>query len=320
MILELRNLTKLYDDNNGVMDFNLQVNQGEFITLLGPSGCGKTTTLNLIGGFLEPDHGEILMDQREISHLPSEKRPISTVFQNYALFPHLNVLENIAYGIRFYKKVPKKEALNQAHEYVELVGLKGYERGTIENLSGGQQQRVALARAIATGPKVLLLDEPLSNLDVGLRGHLRKELKDLQRKTGMTMVFVTHDQGEALSLSDRVVVMEHGKIAQVGTPEEIYYQPNSHYVASFVGKSNFIQGEDGKIYLVRPEDIKLRKNSKGKYTITQMMFSGHQIEITISNSSQKIEVICAGVESRELSYEDKVEIDIIYQYLLPNSQ
>ena len=320
MILELRNLTKLYDDNNGVMDFNLQVNQGEFITLLGPSGCGKTTTLNLIGGFLEPDHGEILMDQREISHLPSEKRPISTVFQNYALFPHLNVLENIAYGIRFYRKYPKKEALNRAYEFVELVGLKGYEKGAIENLSGGQQQRVALARAIATGPKVLLLDEPLSNLDVGLRGHLRKELKELQRKTGMTMMFVTHDQGEALSLSDRIVVMEHGKIAQIGTPEEIYYKPNNHYVASFVGKSNFIQGKVGKTYLVRPEDIKLRKNPQGQYTITQMMFSGHQTEVTITNGSQKMEVICSGVESREISYDDKVEIDIIYQYLLPDSQ
>jgi len=201
----------MYDDENGIANINLKIKRGEFITLLGPSGCGKTTTLNLIGGFLKPDRGEILMAGKDISRLPPELRPVSTVFQNYALFPHLNVLENVAYGIRFYRKYPKKKALKAAQEYLNLVGLMDYEKSNIGNLSGGQQQRVALARSLATGAEVLLLDEPLSNLDVALRNRLRKELKELQRKTGVTMVFVTHDQEEALSLSDRLVVMEHGK-------------------------------------------------------------------------------------------------------------
>lgn len=311
VILEINNLTKLYDANNGVKNFNLKIDEGEFITLLGPSGCGKTTTLNLIGGFLAPDEGEIIMEKRNITYLPPEKRRISTVFQNYALFPHMNVIENVAYGIRFYKKIKKKEALIKAQEFIDLVGLKGYERSSIGNLSGGQQQRVALARAIATEPKILLLDEPLSNLDVGLRSHLRMELKELQKKTSMTMIFVTHDQGEALSLSDRIVVMDHGKIAEVGTPEDIYYRSSNAYVSNFVGKTNYIVDKAGRTKLVRPEDIKLRKSPLGAYRIVQRMFLGHETEITISDGNVTLEVICSGKEGKEYSLNDKVDIDII---------
>ena len=218
MILELKNLTKMYDDENGVKDFKLGVKAGEFITLLGPSGGGKTTTVNLVGVFLSLIMGGFLGEKTSVT-IP-ELRPVSTVFQNYALFPHLNVLENVAYGIRFFRKFQKKKALKAAEEYVQLVGLSGYETSRIGNLSGGQQQRVALARSLATGAEVLLLDEPLSNLDVALRNHLRRELKQLQKKTNTTMIYVTHDQEEGLSLSDRVVVMGKGKSVQTGTPRK----------------------------------------------------------------------------------------------------
>ena len=182
MFLQLKNLTKLFDKENGVKNFNLDVKEGEFITILGPSGCGKTTTLNLLGGFLKPDSGEILLDGGNITNLPPEKRPISTVFQSYALFPHMNVIENVAYGIRFYRKEKKRKAMEIAKEYIDIVGLAGYENSRVGNLSGGQQQRVALARSMATNPKILLLDEPLSNLDASLRVRMREELKELQRR------------------------------------------------------------------------------------------------------------------------------------------
>lgn len=318
MILELKNLRKMYDDENGVADFNLGVNSGEFITLLGPSGCGKTTTLNLIGGFLVPDSGEILMNGKDISNYPPEVRPVSTVFQNYALFPHLNVLENVAYGIRFFRKYSKRKSLISAEEYVHLVGLSGYERAKIGNLSGGQQQRVALARSLATGAEVLLLDEPLSNLDVALRNHLRRELKELQRKTKTTMIYVTHDQEEGLSLSDRIVVMERGKIVQIGTPEEIYYNPVNPYVANFVGKSNFIRSENEEQYILRPEDTELRKNQNGKYIIEEMIFLGHKTEIILNDGKEKIEAHLKGIQGKEFNIGDRVDIEMLFKNQLKN--
>ena len=319
MILELKNLTKMYDDENGVKDFNLGVKAGEFITLLGPSGCGKTTTLNLVGGFLKPDYGEVFLGGKDISNYSPELRPVSTVFQNYALFPHLNVLENVAYGIRFFRKFQKKKALKAAEEYVQLVGLSGYETSRIGNLSGGQQQRVALARSLATGAEVLLLDEPLSNLDVALRNHLRRELKQLQRKTNTTMIYVTHDQEEGLSLSDRVVVMGKGKTVQTGTPEEIYYNPVNSYVANFVGRSNFIGDEAGNQYILRPEDTKLIKNPDGKYVIEEVIFLGHRTEIILDNDGQKLEVHLAGIQGKEFNIGDKVDIEIIFKSRLRNA-
>ena len=249
MFLALEHLKKLYDADNGVKELNFSVEKGEFVTLLGPSGCGKTTTLNLIGGFLKADSGRILLDGEDITALPPEERPISTVFQSYALFPHMNVLENVCYGLRFLRRMPKREAIPVAMEYLSIVGLTGYEKSRVGNLSGGQQQRVALARSMATNPKILLLDEPLSNLDAGLRIKMREELKELQQRLGITMVFVTHDQEEALCLSDKIVVMERGEAAQIGTPREIYFHPQSRYVASFVGKSNDCQ-VDGKTVVI----------------------------------------------------------------------
>lgn len=212
MILQLKNLTKLFDKDNGVENINLDIKKGEFITILGPSGCGKTTTLNLIGGFLKADSGDILLEGKSILNLPAEKRPLSTVFQSYALFPHMNLIENVSYGIRFSRKKKKKKAEEIAQEYIDMVGLTGYEKSMVGNLSGGQQQRVALARAMAIRPKLLLLDEPLSNLDASLRVKMREEIKEVQEKFGITMVFVTHDQEEALCLSDRVVVMDRGHV------------------------------------------------------------------------------------------------------------
>lgn len=310
MILELRGITKIYEADKGVRDFSLTVQNGEFVTLLGPSGCGKTTTLNLIGGFLQPDHGEILLENRPISHLPPERRPVSTVFQNYALFPHLSVLENIAYGIRFFKKTGKKDAMEQGEEFLRLVGLEGYEDARIRTLSGGQQQRVALARSIAAGAKILLLDEPLSNLDVGLRIRLRRELKELQRQTGVTMILVTHDQGEALGLSDRIVVMDRGRIVQTGTPVEIYYRSENPYVANFVGKSNFFTSKQGRPYFVRTEDIRMKKNPQGKYRIQEIMFLGRETEVVLWDGSQRVEVTLYGKNGQEYGYGERVDIEI----------
>lgn len=310
MVLEMKNLTKRYEQDKGVTDFSLKIEKGEFITLLGPSGCGKTTTLNLIGGFIMADGGQIFMNDQEISHLPPEKRPVSTVFQNYALFPHLTVLENIAYGIRFYNKINKKQALGHAKDFVDLVGLGGYEKSSIGNLSGGQQQRVALARSIATGAEVLLLDEPLSNLDAALRGRLRGELKELQRKTGVTMIFVTHDQGEALSLSDRIVVMDQGKIEQVGSPSEIYDYPGNAYVANFVGKTNCMYNHKGEEYFIRPEEVKLVKSVTGSYVIQEKMFLGHQTEVILWDGEQKIEALLLGKEGRKYKLNERVDIRV----------
>lgn len=237
MYLELTGVRKMYDEDNGVKQIDLAVEKGMLLTLLGPSGCGKTTLLNLLGGFLKPDAGSIFLDGQEITSCVPEERPVSTVFQSYALFPHMNVLENVCYGLRFFHRMKKRDAVPVAEKYLDIVGLSEYEKAPVTALSGGQQQRVALARAMATEPKVLLLDEPLSNLDASLRVRMRGELKQLQRKTGMTMIFVTHDQEEALSISDRIAVMKQGCIVQNGTPEEIYYRPENEEIAAFIGKT-----------------------------------------------------------------------------------
>lgn len=309
MFLQLKNLTKVFDKDNGVKDFNLSVDEGEFITILGPSGCGKTTTLNLLGGFLKPDSGEILLDGVDITNLPPEKRPISTVFQSYALFPHMNVIENIAYGIRFYRKEKKRRAMEIAKEYIDIVGLTGYENSRVGNLSGGQQQRVALARSMATNPKILLLDEPLSNLDASLRVRMREELKELQRRLKITMLFVTHDQSEALCLSDKIVVMDKGNIVQVGTPREVYFYPASEYVAAFIGKSNLLK-ENSKTYIIRPEDIKMVKDSNGEYMVKDKVFMGQHTEYRIINDKHTLDVNLSGKESSNFEIGNMVNIEI----------
>lgn len=241
MFLQLKGLKKIYEDEKGLKNLDLEIEEGSFVTLLGPSGCGKTTTLNLLGGFIQPDSGHILLEGEDITGLPPERRPVSTVFQSYALFPHLNVLDNVCYGLRFFRGMKKKEAAPIAMEELKTVGLSGYETARIEELSGGQQQRVALARAFVIEPGVLLMDEPLSNLDAKLRVQMRTVIKKLQRRLGITTIYVTHDQEEALAISDRIAVIKEGEVMQVGSPENIYKKPQNTFVAGFIGVSNFVE-------------------------------------------------------------------------------
>ena len=299
-LINLKDITVKYGDNVVLDKLNLYINEKEFITLLGSSGCGKTTTLRCIAGFLEPDSGEIIFEGRVINDVPPHKRKVNTIFQRYALFSHLNVYENIAFGPEI-QKMPKAEIRKTVAEMLELVNLKGFEKRTIDSLSGGQQQRVAIARALANKPHVLLLDEPLGALDLKLRKDMQKELKAIQKRLGITFIYVTHDQEEALSMSDRVVVMDKGKIQQIGTPEDIYNEPVNAFVADFIGESNIVDAVMIKDYLVsfqgatfdcldygfapnepteavvRPEDIKICEvGAKDTLTgvITDVVFKG----------------------------------------------
>ena len=308
MYLRIENLRKIFEENRGIEKIDFSIEKGELISLLGPSGCGKTTLLNIIGGFLKPDNGKIYLEDRDITDIPPEKRDISTVFQSYALFPHMNVLENIKYGLK-YKKLTKKEQNELALEYLKIVGLDGYEKKSIQELSGGQQQRVALARALVLYPKVLLLDEPFSNLDAKLKISMREELKELQKNLKISMIFVTHDQEEALSISDKVVVMNNGKIEQIGTPEEIYYSPINEYVANFIGKSNFIL-KDGAKKLIRPENIKIEKNQKGNWEVINKEFMGAYTILKIRNGREELYVNIQGEKGREYKLGDLVEISM----------
>lgn len=248
-IIDLKDITVKYGDNVVLDKLNLSINEKEFITLLGSSGCGKTTTLRCIAGFIEPDEGEVVFEGKVINNLPPHKRKVNTIFQRYALFSHLNVYENIAFGPEL-QKMPKNEIRKTVAEMLELVNLKGFEKRTVDSLSGGQQQRVAIARALANKPHVLLLDEPLGALDLKLRKDMQKELKAIQKRLGITFIYVTHDQEEALSMSDRVVVMDKGKIQQIGTPEDIYNEPVNAFVADFIGESNIVDAVMIKDYLV----------------------------------------------------------------------
>ncbi|WP_302163287.1 ABC transporter ATP-binding protein [uncultured Fusobacterium sp.] len=308
MYLRIENLRKIFEENRGIEKIDFSIEKGELISLLGPSGCGKTTLLNIIGGFLKPDNGKIYLEDRDITDIPPEKRDISTVFQSYALFPHMNVLENIKYGLK-YKRLTKKEQNELALEYLKIVGLDGYEKKSIQELSGGQQQRVALARALVLYPKILLLDEPFSNLDAKLKISMREELKELQKNLKISMIFVTHDQEEALSISDKVVVMNNGRIEQIGTPEEIYYSPINEYVANFIGKSNFIL-KDGAKKLIRPENIKIEKNQKGNWEVINKEFMGAYTILKIRNGREDLYVNIQGEKGREYKLGDLVEISI----------
>lgn len=305
-IVELKNISVAFDGEQVLDGLDLEIKDREFITLLGPSGCGKTTTLRLIAGFLEPDGGEILFEGKKINGVPAYKRQVNTIFQRYALFPHLNVYENIAFGLRV-KKRPEKEIKEKVAEMLRLVNLTGLEKRHIDTLSGGQQQRVAIARAIANHPKVLLLDEPLAALDLKLRKDMQKELKKIQQQLGITFVFVTHDQEEALTMSDRVVVMDGGKIQQVGTPQDIYNEPQNAFVADFIGESNIVDGvmlrdlyvefsgarfdcldkgfaeNEAVDVVVRPEDVDIVAPEKGMLTgtVTSVAFLGVHYEIIV---------------------------------------
>ena len=248
-IISLENIAISFDGEQVLDDLNLRIKNGEFVTLLGPSGCGKTTTLRIIGGFVTPDSGDVFFDGVRINDLPAYKRRVNTIFQRYALFPHMNVYENVAFGLRVQKK-KNAEIKATVEEMLAMVNLKGFEHRSVSTLSGGQQQRVAIARALANHPSVLLLDEPLAALDLKLRKDMQAELKNIQKRLGITFIYVTHDQEEALSMSDTVVVMDGGKIQQIGAPQDIYNEPQNAFVADFIGESNILDGIMHEDYLV----------------------------------------------------------------------
>lgn len=305
-LIDLVNVTKDYDGDVAVKNMNLYIRDGEFLTLLGPSGCGKTTTLRMIAGFAMPTSGTISIDGVDMSNVPPYKRQVNTVFQKYALFPHLNVFDNIAFGLKI-KKMPKEEIAERVNRMLDLVNLSGYGRRWIDQLSGGQQQRVAIARALVNEPKVLLLDEPLGALDLKLRKGMQLELKRMQQALGITFVYVTHDQGEALTMSDTIVVMNEGVIQQIGTPTDIYNEPKNRFVATFIGESNIVPAEMiadfrvkffGRIYecvdkgfapnedvdvVVRPEDVDIVPVDQSELVgeIKSVIFMGVHYEMRI---------------------------------------
>ncbi len=304
-IIKLENISKSFGEEDILENFSVEIARHEFVTILGPSGCGKTTTLRLIGGFELPDSGRILFDGEDITSLPPYKRRLNTVFQKYALFPHMNVFDNVAFGLSI-KKVDKKIIKEKVSDVLKLVNLKGFENRNISSLSGGQQQRIAIARALVNEPEVLLLDEPLGALDLKLRQEMQLELKKIQTKLGITFIYVTHDQEEALTMSDEIIVMNDGQIQQKGTPVDIYNEPKNAFVAGFIGESNIIDGIMKKDLLVqfagqdfvcldsgfdknelvdvviRPEDIKFDKeNGRIKGTVQSVVFKGVHYEMHI---------------------------------------
>ena len=261
-IISLQNIAVSFDGETVLKDFNLSIDDGEFVTLLGPSGCGKTTTLRIIGGFVRPDSGDVFFNGKKITDLPPHRREVNTIFQKYALFPHLNVYDNVAFGMRVHKK-SEREIRTKVGEMLNMVNLNGFEHRNVNLLSGGQQQRVAIARALANEPKVLLLDEPFGALDLKLRKDMQVELKKIQQQTGITFLFVTHDQEEALSMSDEVVVMDKGNIQQIGTPLDIYNEPKNAFVADFIGESNILDGIMREDYFAEFSGKKFRCVDKG---------------------------------------------------------
>ncbi|MGN0465081.1 MAG: polyamine ABC transporter ATP-binding protein [Lachnospiraceae bacterium] len=331
-IIELKHITKVYEDGfTAVDDFNLEVKRGEFVTFLGPSGCGKTTTLRMIAGFDIPTDGEILLNGESITNLPPNKRPINTVFQRYALFPHMNIYDNIAFGLK-QKKTPKDMIDKKVKRVLSLVDLEGFEKRKVTTLSGGQQQRVAIARALVNEPEILLLDEPLGALDLKMRQEMQLELKAMHKKLGMTFIYVTHDQEEALTMSDKIVVMSKGKMQQIGTPEDIYNEPQNAFVADFIGQSNIFNGimtgklkarfcggeflcvddvEEGThiTAVVRPEDVVLTEPEKGiiEGIVTSVIFKGMHYEITVE--SGKNEMVIQSVDSAKIGERVGMRVD-----------
>lgn len=304
MYLKIENISKIFEKERGVKNISFQLEKGELVSFLGPSGCGKTTLLNIIGGFVKNDSGSIYLEDKDITEYPPEKREIVTVFQNYALFPHMNVVENVKYGLK-YRGYNKEEQIKLAKEYLKIVGLEGYEKNSVGELSGGQQQRVALARALVLQPKILLLDEPFSNLDAKLKIAMREEIKELQKRLGISMIFVTHDQEEALSISDRIVVMSNGEIVQIGKPEEIYYSPKNRYVAEFIGKINFLE-----IGNKRPEEIKMRRDDSGDTVILNREFMGATTLFVVERLEKKIYVTIPGEEALKYRVGDRVVLEL----------
>ncbi|MCH4889799.1 ABC transporter ATP-binding protein [Acidaminobacter sp. JC074] len=331
-LIELKNLTKIYDNEKVVDEINLYIRENEFVTLLGPSGCGKTTTLRMIGGFVQPDDGEILFNGEDLTVVPPYQRQINTVFQRYALFPHLNVYENIAFGLRI-NKTPKKLIDSKVKRMLKLVNLEGYEKRKIDALSGGQQQRIAIARALVNEPKVLLLDEPLGALDLKLRKEMQIELKAMQQELGITFIYVTHDQEEALTMSDNIVVMKNGVIQQIGSPIDIYNEPKNAFVADFIGESNIVSGimkkdclveingrqhecvdvgfstDEAVDVVIRPEDMNLCQADQATFSgqVQSVVFKGVHYEIIFNDNGQTWMVHT----TKKVNVDDKVYIKVV---------
>ena len=334
-IIELKNITKAFDGEPVLQNVNLDIYDNEFITLLGPSGCGKTTMLRLIGGFETPDEGDVLFLGKKINDVPPYKRNVNTVFQKYALFPHLNVFENVAFPLRE-KKVPKGEIEAKVHEMLSLVALSGFENRAVTRLSGGQQQRVAIARALVARPQVLLLDEPLGALDLKLRKDMQVELKKIQKQTGITFVFVTHDQGEALSMADRVLLMHGGQIIEDNTPAEVYLHPKSAFAADFIGASNVLEGryEHGRVNagglalpvgeqavsdgarvraLIKEENLALLPPGQGDLSarIQDKLFLGQSIRITLRCGERSLFALVPAREAEPLTVGSDVDLRVM---------
>lgn len=317
--LELKEIKKSFTEGEAVLDnISLEISKGEFITLLGSSGCGKTTTLRIIAGLEQPDAGSVWLDGREVTGLEPNQRDVNTVFQNYALFPHMNVAENIGYGLKL-KKVPKSEIRKKVSQMLELVQLEGYEKRKPSELSGGQKQRVAIARALVNNPKVLLLDEPLGALDLQLRRAMQIELKHLQKKLGITFIYITHDQEEAINMSDRIAVMKDGRIEQIGTPDEIYNHPKTSYVATFVGNANIlhgvaesIQGENAIVKIGNDRVIVKLETSQqdtGDTRAKQYLAAGEKVTLAVRSENILLQEI-AVIGDTGTDYRDAVDISV----------
>ena len=345
-LIRLEGIVKSFDDNIVLNGIDLSVDENEFVTLLGPSGCGKTTTLRIIAGFEKPDEGRVYFDGKDITDMPANQRPVNTVFQNYALFPHMSVGENIAFSLRV-KNKSEKEIRDRVKKALKLVNLKGFENRRIDQLSGGQQQRIAMARAIVNEPRVLLLDEPLGALDLKLRQEMEYELVRLKNELGITFIYITHDQEEALTMSDKVVVMNEGYIQQEGSPQEIYDEPVNAFVADFIGDSNILSGQmvdervvriDGVDYpcidgteegfpprrrvdvVIRPEDIDIVPYGKGLWngTITSKLFIGVHYEMLVQSEDGKIEWLLQNYDQHDVGekigmYVDPENIQIMHK-------
>lgn len=313
MYLQLNNLTKKFGNNIVLDNLTLGMNRGEILCLLGPSGCGKTTALKIIGGFLQSTSGEVIIDNEKMTNLQPENRPVSTVFQSYALFPHFTVIDNVIYGLKF-KGYSKKDAIKIGEEYLNIVGLEGFGHRKIQSLSGGQQQRVALARSLIVSPKILLLDEPLSNLDTKLRIKMRNEIRQLQKKFNITMIFVTHDQEEALALGDKIAIMNKGKVEQIGTPEEIYNKPSNQFVLDFMGSANLKKEKNQIKSFIRPENIILSKSTgENKGVIEDSIFMGSYTMYKVRVGEKSLDVKVQNTYREKFHIKEEVFVSFTYE-------
>lgn len=305
MYLSLKNISKKYKDKEILKNISFDIKEGELVCILGPSGCGKTTLLNIIGGFISDFSGDVLLSDENINNIPPEKREIATVFQSYGLFTHKNVIENVSYGLKLLK-IDKHMRKKRARDMLEKVGLAGYEKKKIKELSGGEQQRVAIARSMVLNPKLLLLDEPLSNLDVHLRDVMRKEIKRIQKQFGVTMIIVTHDQEDAFKLADRVIVINEGHIEQVGTPEELYKEPKNNFISNFIGENNIIDEN----LVIRPEEISIKLDSSGEGKVVDVTYLGATVEYLVETPDGNTLKVLTMSTAERFNIGDKVLVQI----------